>query len=231
MRKNILATAAVIGFGLTAGSVQAHEAGDFILRLGAATVAPDESNNDLKLNGAVLGATAGGDLSVDNNTQLGITGTYMFTDHIGLGVLAATPFDHEIKGDSTIQGALATKNIGSTKHLPPTVTAQYFFNDKEATVQPYVGVGVNYNVFFDEDVHSGLETALGGKSKMSLDDSWGLALEAGVDITVSENLLVNLSVWNLDIDTEATIKSPAGKVTADVDIDPWVYMVGVGYKF
>lgn len=232
MKKTILAASMAIGLGLSSVSVQAYEAGDFILRLGAATVTPEEGNSDLKLNGAVLGATRGGDLEINRNTQLGITGTYMFTENIGLGVLAATPFDHTIDSDAVIAGVVGTNKLGSTKHLPPTVTVQYFFNDSGSAIQPYIGAGINYTVFFDEEVASSAEAgALGGKSSLSLDDSWGLALEAGVDIAISDNLLVNFAVWNIDIDTEATIKSPLGKLTTDVDIDPWVYMVGLGYKF
>jgi outer membrane protein len=71
---------------------------------------------------------------------------------------------------------------------------------------------------------------------LDLDDSWGLALQAGVDIPINDNWAFNVGVWYLDIDTTAEITAKADGATAakvkfDVDIDPWVYNVGIAYKF
>ena len=67
---------------------------------------------------------------------------------------------------------------------------------------------------------------------MDLDDSWGLALRAGVDYQLSDKWAVNAGLWYIDIDTEATLKTTGlGKIKVDVDIDPYVYMVGLSYKF
>jgi outer membrane protein len=217
----------VVLMGAAMGA-HAYEAGDVILRAGAATVAPNDSSSTVKLNGAPV--VAGGEARVGNDTQLGLTGTYMFTPSVGLGLLAATPFNHDITANGKLAGALGTNKIGSTEHLPPTLTAQYFFNNS-SIVTPYVGVGVNYTTFFHNNVDSSLETALGGHSSMKLSDSWGLAAQGGMDVSLGNNWLLNASVWYIDIDTQATINSPAGKVKTDVKIDPWVYMVGVGYKF
>jgi outer membrane protein len=44
--------------------------------------------------------------------------------------------------------------------------------------------------------------------------------------------LFNVSVWNIDIDTEARLYVNNARVDKiDVEIDPWVYMVGLGYRF
>lgn len=198
-----------------APAVQAYEAGDFIGRVGAATVAPDASSDPI----TNVGADARVD--VDNNTQLGLTLTYMLTDQLGLGVLAATPFSHDIKGAGDLAGA---GKLAETKHLPPTVTLQYFPMPTGSKLQPYVGAGVNYTVFFDEDTAG----ALAG-TDIELDDSFGLAAEAGVDYMITENIGVNAAIWWIDIDTEAKIE--AANQTVDVEIDPLVYMVGVSYKF
>ncbi|HQQ62330.1 MAG TPA: OmpW family outer membrane protein [Pseudomonadales bacterium] len=206
---------------------QAYEAGDWIVRAGAATVVPNDSSSVVKLNGAP--AVAGGEVRVSNNTQLGLTGTYMFTPNVGVGLLAATPFKHDITANDKL--SVVSHDIGSTEHLPPTLTAQYYFNNS-SVVTPYVGLGLNYTTFFHTDVDPKLEAALGGHSSMKLSDSWGLAAEAGMDVSLGNNWLLNASVWYIDIDTQATITSSAGnKVKTDVTIDPWVYMVGVGYKF
>ena len=217
---SLLATGLVCG----AGSTLAYEAGDIILRAGVASVQPDESSSALELNGTALGGTSAG---VDGDEQLGLTGTYMLTSNIGLGLLAATPFEHDIKANGLGIDA------GDTKQLPPTLTLQYFPMESSSTFQPYVGIGVNYTAFFDEGVDSALETALSESGgDLELDDSIGLAAQIGFDYSVDEHWLLNATVWYIDIDTEADFKFDGGtRIKADVDIDPWVYMVGVGYKF
>lgn len=202
---------------LGTGHVVAKE-GDWIARVGIANVDPDASS-DVSNLGVDL------DVDVDDDTQLGITAVYMVTDHIGLELLAATPFEHDISS-----GYLGM-DVGSSKQLPPTLNLQYYFLGVDSSFRPYAGVGINYTVFFDEDT-SGEFEAVAGKSDLSLDDSWGLSLQVGMDYHVNDKWLVNASVWNLDIQTTATIKTEnLGKIRTDVEIDPWVYMVGVGYKF
>ena len=207
----VLATAVMAA----APAVQAYEAGDFIGRVGAVTVAPDASSDPI----TNLGPDARVD--VDNNTQLGLTLSYMLTDQLALGVLAATPFSHDIKGDGDLAGL---GKLAETKQLPPTITLQYFPMPSGSKLQPYVGAGVNYTVFFDEQTAG----ALAG-TDIKLDDSFGLAAEVGLDYMITENIGVNAAVWWIDIDTEAKIE--AVNQTVDVEIDPLVYMVGLSYKF
>lgn len=223
----------VLAAGLLAAApfAQAFEAGDFALRMGAVTVQPDASSDDVSVGGTKLD---GWKVDVDDNTQLGIRFTYMVTDHIGVGVLGATPFKHNIKGDDALEGA----DLGSTKHLPPTVTLQYYPLASSSSVQPYAGIGVNYTTFFEEDTSDTLTSALGAASTdLELDDSVGLALELGVDYMLSDNFGLNAAMWWADIDTDATIKAydAAGNHVAtgktEVEIDPMVYMVGFTYKF
>lgn len=218
---------------MTAPLAYAYEPGDFVLRAGPVLVDPQESSGDLHVEGARL---EGAEVGVDSDTQLGITATYMFADHLGVGILGATPFSHDINGAGD---ALAgTGKLAETKHLPPTITLQYFPLNSGSKIQPYAGIGVNYTVFFDEDTTSALTNALGAASTdIDLDDSFGLAAELGVDVMVTDHIGVNAAVWYADIDTEATIKAYDGagnKVATgkiDVDIDPMVYMLGVSYRF
>lgn len=225
---------------------QAYEAGDFIGRAGAVTVDPDSSSSDL--NSDAVGTLTGAKVSVDSNTQLGLTVSYMLTDQIALGVLAATPFKHDIEGDGGLSGA---GKLGETKHLPPTVTLQFFPMPSSSKFQPYAGVGFNYTNFFEEKTTSTLTATYDAVAQanlgtpagtidhtdLSLDDSFGLAAEIGMDYMITENVGLNAAIWWADIDTEATINAytadgtKADTSTVDVDIDPWVYMVGVSYKF
>ena len=184
-----LTVAALALTTLLSGNAFAHEAGEFFIRAGSATVRPTEGA------GGTLGSLGGFDVS--NNTQLGLTFTYMATDNIGVELLAATPFRHKI-------GTAATGDIATVHHLPPTLMAQWYFGDSSSKLRPYVGVGVNYTTFFDEGFNdNGKETGL---SDLSLKDSWGAAGQVGMDYLINRDWLINMSVWYMDIDTTASYK-------------------------
>lgn len=187
-------------------NVAAYEAGDVVLRAGAAMVDPQENAQP-----DIVG--------VGNNTQLGLTGSYLFTDHIGIELLASTPFKHDVK----LKGG---GTIASLKHLPPTISAQYYFDAGER-VTPYVGAGINYLWVMESEGRN----AFAGTT-VDADDSVGLAFSAGMDLKLDDRLLFNAAVWHIDADTEVNINhNKPGAVRVDVDIDPWVYMIGLGYKF
>ncbi|MCI5114758.1 MAG: hypothetical protein D3913_06810 [Candidatus Electrothrix sp. LOE1_4_5] len=222
------------GIGTTA--LAAHSAGDILLRVGAVTVAPDtESGTVSGLPDGVNNAR----VDVENNSQLSLTATYMLTDNLGLELLAATPFSHDIVGKGNLQGVA----VGETRHLPPTLSLQYHFGGKEGIFNPYVGIGINYTMFFSEEVDGQLLNTLntlptiaglGGirAVDMELDGSLGLAGQAGVDIKVADNWYVNAAVWYIDIGTTAELKTDLGTThEVDVDIDPWVFNLAVAYKF
>ncbi|WP_372133223.1 outer membrane protein OmpW [Vibrio sp. 10N.261.52.C2] len=201
---------------LMSTNVLAHKEGDFIIRAGAAIVSPNDSSGDVLGNSSL-------EFSVDSNTQLGLTFGYMFTDNISLEVLAATPFSHSI----SVNGV---GEVAETKHLPPTFMVQYYFGEANSDFRPYVGAGINYTVFFDESLTStGKNDA--GLTDVSLDDSWGLAANIGIDYMINEDWFLNASVWYADIGTTATYKTATDTFKTDVDIDPWVFMIGGGYNF
>ncbi|MDY6816051.1 MAG: OmpW family outer membrane protein [Pseudomonadota bacterium] len=220
-----------------APAAQAFESGDFVVRAGAVQVDPDDSSDSITVGGApLLGPGVDSKVSVDSNTQLGLRATYMFTDHLGLGLLAATPFQHNINGGGDLSSDL---KLGETKHLPPTLTLQYYPLASSSRFQPYAGVGVNYTTFFEEDTTSALTNAVGGAStELELDDSVGVAVELGMDYMLSDNFGLNAALWWADINTDATVKVYDANGTQvaktdefEVELDPMVYMVGFTYKF
>jgi len=203
----------------------AFEKGDFLIRGGFATVSPNESSTNINVGATDLGV----DLAVDNNTQLGLTFAYFLTDRINIEVLAATPFTHTVNFGTS--NALGTGDkLGEVTHLPPTVSLNYYFNDPSSKFQPYVGAGLNYTFFFEEEF-TGENKAI-GLQDLSLSESFGLAFQVGADYMIDEKWFVNAAVRWIDIDTEVSFKlnSTAGHVD-ELSIDPWVYTVSVGYKF
>lgn len=186
---------------------QAYEAGDFILRGGVADVMPQDSSSPSIV-------------TVKGNMQLGITGTYMATKNIGIELLASTPFTHDVNLKAT------GNTIAEVEQLPPTVSAQYYF-DTGTVATPYVGLGVNYFLVLRSEMTSYGRATL-ATNQINVDDSVGLAYSAGVDVKLTDRLIFNAAVWKIDVDTTATI---GGTTKVDIQVDPWVGMVAVGYKF
>ncbi|MGC6377317.1 OmpW family outer membrane protein [Bisgaard Taxon 45] len=204
MKKTVLALGVMTA--LVAGAAVAHQAGSVIVRGGPILVVPNASTNHDVFK-----------FDVNSNAQLGLTATYMATDNLGVELLAATPFSHEITLGNTL--------VGKTKHLPPSLYAQYYFLDKDAKARPYVGAGVNYTTFFSE------KERLSGATDLKLKDSWGPAFNAGVDIQVAENLFLNTAVWYAKIKSKATFKLNGEEHKVNVKLDPTVFFVGLGYRF
>lgn len=228
MNKSLL-SASLVALALCAPlAAQAHQTGDIIVRAGAARVNPNEDSGNLKLDGVKV---AGTKATADNSTQLGLTFAYMLTDHVGLELLAATPFSHTI-GVKGLGPGLDGK-LADVKQLPPTLSLQYYPMDVSSKFQPYAGIGLNYTKFFDTDLAGDRKSQ--GFSNLKLKDSVGLAGQIGMDYMITDRVMLNASVWYVDIDTKASVDGPSalsiGKTKVDVDIDPWVYMVGLGYKF
>lgn len=212
-KQALVSVAIAASLGLASGSTLAVQQGDILVRVGIAHVAPDADSDP------VPGFGAASKVDVDSASSLGLTLSYMAADNIGVGLLAAWPFKHDIEGAGSIAGA---GKVAETKHLPPTVTVQWHFAP-QSNVRPFLGAGVNYTNFFSEKTTG----AIAG-TRLKLDDSWGLAAEAGVDVDINDRWFVSGQVWYLDIDTEATVN---GVASFDVDIDPWVFMIGLGTKF
>lgn len=231
MSKSIRTAAALLlapALLASAISAQAHQAGDIIVRAGAVTVDPREDSSSLKFDGA---AAPGTGATVDSNTQVGLNFVYMLSNNLGIEVLAATPFKHSV-GVSGLGPGLDGK-LATIKHLPPTVSAVWYPLNSNGAFKPYVGAGINYTTFFSEDL-SNLREAQ-GFSGLSLSDSWGLAVQVGADYMLTDKLMLNAQVRYIDIGTDASVNGPGAlainKTKVSVDIDPMVYMFGLGYKF
>ena len=223
MRKTLF-TASALALALAAPFAQAFEAGDIIVRAGAITVDPHEDSGNVKVAGQPIDAKA----TLDSDTQLGLNFAYMLTDKVGLELLAATPFSHDV-GTKGLGGL----KLGEIKHLPPTLSVVYYPLEKTSAFQPYVGAGINYTWFFDDKLTSEAENSALQLRGLDMKDSWGLAAQVGMDYMLTENVMLNAQVRYIDIDTTGTTYSEAAgkKIKVDVDVDPFVYMVGLGYKF
>ncbi len=184
----------------------------WMIRGRALVVMPQESAK-LDIGGARV---PGADVSISTSLVPELDISYFFTKNIAVElILGVTP--HNVKG----AGALAGARIGSAWLLPPTLMLQYHFTELGA-FKPYVGVGVNYTVFFNEK-------AKGGFTSFDLKDTFGLALQAGFDYMIDQHWGLNFDVKKIFL--EPKVKVNAGLVTGKVKIDPWLFGAGVTYKF
>lgn len=174
---------------------------DWIVRAGFSVISPDSNNHPI--------------VSVESSTSLSFTLGKMLTPNLELEVLAAWPFEHDIK---LVDGP----KVGSAKHLPPTVSLNYHFKP-EATFDPYIGAGINYTFFWDEKTRGALS-----ESNLSLGDSFGFAVQAGADFNLSNNWLINASIRYISLSSKARLD---GVSIGNVDIDPIVYSLNFGKRF
>ncbi len=209
MIRKIAPIAAALAALLAATPALAQSKGDFTVGIGVHNVAPKSNNADLG---------GGARIEVGDSVRPTVTGEYFIADNLGIELIAALPFQHDID----IAGPAGKVNGGSTKHLPPTLSVQYHFGAPDAKIKPFVGAGVNYTWFFGEDTTGPL-----AGSKLSLDNSWGAALHAGIDFKVG-NGAIRIDARKIDIDTDATLN---GAKLGTVNIDPMVYGAAYVMKF
>lgn len=218
----LLATSALIALSATASAQEfkGKSAGDIIVRARALAVIPDEKGNVLTDSGVDTGL----DVRVDNDYIPEVDFSYFITDNIALELIAGTS-RHAVKADGRLLGGASTEvDVGKVRLLPPTLTVQYHPLPK-SHVSPYFGAGINYTLFFNEEAAGGTITSF------KMDNSFGPALQAGVDVFVTDNILINFDVKKIWINSDWKGQSALGPLKSDVDINPWVVGVGVGYRF
>lgn len=185
---------------LMAAAGVAQAGDDWLIRARVIHVAPD------------VGASLAG-LDVNSQTTAEVDFTYFLNKHVGVELILATT-RHEV----TLNGA----SLGKVSVLPPTVTLQYHFNP-DGTFKPYIGAGVNYTRFYS--------VSLGKVLPLDVDrNSWGGALQAGLDIALDKKSYLNFDVKKIYIKTDVRNTSTGAHVS-DLKIDPVVWGIGYGRRF
>ncbi|MEM9669708.1 MAG: OmpW family outer membrane protein [Pseudomonadota bacterium] len=233
MRKTICALGAcamtLMGFGPSAVA----EKGDWFVRGRLIYTVPDESETFM-----AGGAEFAGDVRIDNQVMPELDISYFLTDNIALElILAVTPHDVDATnvtiGDALIDADLP---LGDTLLLPPTLNLQYHF-DTGTRYKPYVGAGINVTFFLNEDEGPVADD-------IDYDTGVGFSLQAGLDIDIDGEpggWAVNADIKKLWLETDVTVDASTALgpvlntdsviIDADVNIDPWIFGVGLGYRF
>jgi outer membrane protein len=207
------AMACASGLAVTAApAVAGSESGNFMVRVQGTVVDPDSSAK-VSAGGAPL---AGADAEVDTEVLPTLTLSYFLTKNVAVELFCCFA-NMEAEGKGAINGV----DLGDFWVFPPALTLQYHF-DSIGGIKPYVGAGVQYIHFFSEG-----NSDLG--AKIDLDDALGFTLQAGIDVPLGNGWYLNADVKKTWIETDASWGATG--ITADVDIDPWIYSLGVGYRF
>lgn len=189
------------------GSVAAQDdKSPWLVRLRLIDVVPEESSS----------MSIGGEAEVSSTIVPELDITYFWTDNFATELILATS-PHDVVAVGT---AIGDVDLGDAWVLPPTLLAQYHFNP-EGKFRPYIGAGINYTIFHSEDYDT--------VDDISYDNGFGYAFQVGADIGINDNWAFNLDVKKLFLNTDVSING--GSVTADVDLDPWVFGAGFAYRF
>ena len=179
--------------------------GDWLIRAGWSNVDPKDRN--LRLAPDTV-------LWVDQDARFTFDISYFLKDNWALELLASDKFNHGF--NVYVNNQAPSVLGGEVEHIPPTLSLQYHFLP-ESRYRPYVGAGLNYTMFSGER-----------PSGLNLDNSFGLALQAGIDVGITERWFVNGVVRWIDIDSDASL---GGQKLGTIEIDPWVVGAHVGYRF
>ena len=204
MKKLMLAAAAMAAF--TSGAAMAQQAeSPWMVRVRAVHL--DSANKD----------STGLGLSVNNKTMPELDISYFFSPNVAAELVLTYPQKHDLRAEGL-------GNIGSLKHLPPTLLAQYHFTNMGA-FKPYVGAGINFTRFssvrFDPAVRDALDPSI-------KKNSFGGALQVGFDYALDKHWSINVDVKKVFIKTD--VRS-AGTKVGTFKVDPVLVGVGVGYRF
>jgi outer membrane protein W/outer membrane protein OmpA-like peptidoglycan-associated protein len=236
LKAMVVATLAAAPFAAQAwDTAPGEQKGDFLVRVGLSQVNPESEN--LQPFGP-LGGVPISTLVVDSDVSPTFDVTWMFHNNFGVELLAAYPFTHGVDIKPYAGGKT---RIGYVDHLPPTLSLVWRPMDDKATLQPYVGIGANYTLFSSEELRGDALSAVGlpANTKLSLDDSFGVAGVVGLDFFPGEEKkwFANVQVRYIQIESDAEITIPTGGPVSGrvdlgtIDINPFVYGVHFGRRF
>ena len=199
-----LALAALVLVPMLAPAQTRDDSGDWIVRV-RATYLKSANKDDTGLK-----------LSINDKTLPELDITRFFTPNLAAELVLTYPQRQTLSAGGT--------PIGSLKHLPPTLTLQYHVTGLGA-LRPYAGAGVNWTHFSDVRFDAATTTALHPSIKK---DSFGAALQAGLDVPVGGGWLLNADAKWVQIKTDV---SSAGTKVGTFKVNPWLLSLGVGYRF
>jgi outer membrane protein len=214
---------AVAVTALAANACLAQSAGNWMIRGGAATIAPQVSSGNMSAP-----SLPNTQADVSSDTEAGGGLTYMYTDHISFDLPVFGPFKHDLSGAGSIAGV---GKVAQVNALPATLFVQYRFMEPQSAFRPYVGFGPTYAYFYNA-TGSGALTALtnpgGTPTTLSVDSQWTYTVQIGATYAFNNHWFADVFYAKTPLKT--TTKFSSGQ-TQDITLDPVSYGLAIGYKF
>ena len=199
MKKQLIAAAILSTLLSGAAFAQQTTEGPWMVRARAVHL---ESDN---------GDSTGLGLSMNNKWIPEVDVSYFFSPNVAVELILTVP------QKQTLTSSALNAKVGTFKHLPPTLLAQYHFPMNG--FKPYVGAGINYTRFSSVDLLPGV----------TMDkESWGGALQVGVDIPLTKGVYLNLDLKKVMLRTDVKL---AGAKIGEFKVDPLLVGVGLGWRF
>ncbi|MCK8786508.1 outer membrane beta-barrel protein [Roseomonas sp. NAR14] len=189
--------------------VRGFQAGDILVRGRVLVVAPENGGH------TDIGGRPGASTTATPEVDL----SYFILPQLSVELIAGTTYH-----DLTLRNsAIGNVDLGHTWLLPPTLTLQYHPLPRER-FSPYVGVGVNYSIFYGQ---GGTRTP--PVNRVAIDNTWSLALNAGLNYEINDRWVANLDLKRLFLEPNVSVNS--GTIRGRVDLNPWIVGIGIGYRF
>lgn len=199
---------------LARGEHLGQENHPWLVRLRALNMTPANNSRAFSALQTNFGADA---ISLNTKTFPEVDFTYFFNKNIALELVLTYPQEHDV----TLAGV---GKIGTVKHLPPTLTVQYHFPIENSAFKPYVGAGVNFTRITESNL------AVGNTALDVTRDSFGLAYGLGCDYMINDRWSVNIDFKHVDIRTNVKVAA-TGAILTNLDVNPNLFSIGVGYRF
>lgn len=196
---------------LLAATVAVSAASPWSVRLRATYVQTVDKSDAFSALGINFAADA---ISVSDRLIPEVDVAYAFNDVFSAELVLTIPQEHDVD-------LAGVGRLGSFKELPPTLLFQYRANPG-GNFRPYVGVGVNYTLIFDDDL------AVAGVPLTLDNSSVGFAVQAGCDWKINERWAFNVDLKRAAI--SSGVHAGAAHLT-EATLDPWLYSVGARYQF
>ncbi|SHG12276.1 outer membrane protein [Microbulbifer donghaiensis] len=228
---------------------------EFIVRVGGSYVSPRADSvtfTDERFDFLDIRSFRG---TVDPDDEWGwfINFEWKAMDHFGLELNYTDGGSH--RGGSArryFNFVLPDVTVGSIGEFEPEITTlmmKWYPLDPSCLVQPYAGFGINYTDFGGEKFRGWRRRELrdlGLRSRFSMGYSWGYAAQIGVDFSFGHDSAWLVNAAAIYTRAESDIRFSVFDVdpvaipqedrffeaySADYEYDPWIFNLGVGYKF
>lgn len=208
---------------VAANPAAAQEAGDIQVRVFATGVLPDGEIDQVNLD--LVGLPANTQTEASDNVVPTVAIEYFVSPEFSIETICCVT-QHDVDG---VDGAAGTELVSDALLLPATFTAKYHFN--AGGVSPYVGAGVSYFIWLDDE--PGATAVALGADDFNLSDEVGFVLQAGFDVPLGD------AGFGFSVDAKryfigTTARWYANGVTVietEHNLDPWVVSAGVSYRF